>query len=88
MKWMREAELKHGRVSMLAVVGYLVQQYVHLPSPDGRYDVSNPIDAVFAVGASPLIQIFVGIGALESINHKGKLGMSDMFEVSVKQKLS
>jgi light-harvesting complex I chlorophyll a/b binding protein 1/light-harvesting complex I chlorophyll a/b binding protein 4 len=36
--------------------------------------VSNPIDAFFHVGASPIAQIFVTIGALESINHKGKLG--------------
>jgi hypothetical protein len=25
VKWLREAELKHGRVSMLAVTGWLVQ---------------------------------------------------------------
>jgi len=80
VKWLREAELKHGRVSMLAVVGWLVQSYgIHLPSPDGIYNTANPIDAVFAVGPSPLLQIIVGVGALESINHNGKLGMTDMF---------
>jgi light-harvesting complex I chlorophyll a/b binding protein 4 len=52
----------------------------HLPSPDGRYDVSNPIDAFFHVGASPIFQIFAFIGALESLNHNGKLSMIDMFE--------
>lgn len=56
---MREAELKHGRVSMLAVVGYLVQQVVHLPSPDGIYDVSNPIDAFFKVGPSVTGQVIL-----------------------------
>ena len=60
-----------------------MQQVVHLPSPDGRYDVSNPIDAFFHVGASPIAQIIVGIGALESINHKGKMGMSDMHKVII-----
>eukprot|EP01035_Chromulina_nebulosa_P066829 gene66829-91522_t len=56
-KWLREAELKHGRVSMLATVGWLVQAAgIHLPSPDGLYDVANPIDAFFHVGASPIAQ--------------------------------
>ena len=78
-KWLREAELKHGRVSMLAVVGWLAQMYgPHLPSPDGIYDKANPIDAFFAVGPSPIAQIFITIGALESINHNGKMGMTDM----------
>lgn len=30
---------------------------IHLPSPDGRYDVANPIDAFFHVGASPIAQV-------------------------------
>jgi light-harvesting complex I chlorophyll a/b binding protein 1/light-harvesting complex I chlorophyll a/b binding protein 4 len=78
-KWLREAELKHGRVSMLAAVGWLVQSAgIHLPSPNGIYDTANPIDAFFKVGPSPLFQIFLTIGALESINHNGKLGMMDM----------
>ena len=68
---------------MLAVVGWLTQSYgPHLPSPDGLYDVSNPIDAFFHVGPSPIIQIFTGIGALESLNHNGKLSMLNMFEDS------
>lgn len=57
---MQEAEIKHGRVAMLATVGWLVQQAgVHLPSPDGLFDVSNPIDAFFHVGASPLAQVIL-----------------------------
>ena len=83
VKWLREAELKHGRVSMLAVTGWLVQSAgLHFPSPDGIYDKANPIDAFFAVGASPIWQIIIGIGALESINHNGKMGMSDMHKDS------
>ena len=55
---MQEAELKHCRVAMLATVGWLVQQAgIHLPSPDGLYDVANPIDAFFHVGASPIAQV-------------------------------
>jgi light-harvesting complex I chlorophyll a/b binding protein 4 len=80
---MREAELKHGRVSMLAVVGWLVQAHgIHLPSDTGLYDTANPIDAVFHVGAGPLLQIVLGVGALEWLNHDGKMTMVDMHEGS------
>jgi hypothetical protein len=40
--------------------------------------VANPIDAFFHVGASPILQIVLTIGALESINHNGKMGMDNM----------
>lgn len=36
MDWMREAELKHCRVCMLAVVGMLVPEFVTLPVRRGR----------------------------------------------------
>jgi len=84
VKWMREAELKHCRVAMLAVTGWLVQQAgFHLPGD--AYTVSNPIDAFFHVGPSVWGQIFVGIGAMESLNHNGKLGMTDMHVDSDKE---
>ena len=34
---------------------------------------------------SPLAQIFVTIGALESINHNGKLSPADMFKDSTRE---
>mmetsp|Transcript_3234 Transcript_3234/g.9706 ORF Transcript_3234/g.9706 Transcript_3234/m.9706 type:complete len:206 (+) Transcript_3234:47-664(+) len=38
IKWMREAELKHGRMSMLAITGVMVQSAgIHLP---GNADIS------------------------------------------------
>ena len=71
---------------MLAVVGWLVTAAgVHLPSPDGLYDSTNPIDAFFKVGPAVWGQIFVGIGAMESINHEGKLGMMDMHKDSTRE---
>jgi hypothetical protein len=71
---------------MLAVVGWLVTQAgIHLPSPDGLYDVSNPIDAFFHVGPAVWGQTIIGIGAMESINHDGKMGMYDMHKDSKKE---
>ncbi|CAM9702530.1 unnamed protein product [Heterosigma akashiwo] len=78
IKWMREAELKHGRVSMLAVVGFLVSQAVHLPGP--AYQSTNPIEALSMVGPQPLAQIFLFCGFLEFTQNKGKMTMLDMFE--------
>jgi hypothetical protein len=81
-KWLREAEIKHGRVSMLAVVGFLTQQVgVHFPG--SLYETKNPIDAFFTVlhsdyAFNPIAQIFFGIGVLEWINHDGKVTMEDM----------
>ena len=81
-KWLREAELKHGRVSMLATVGFLVQSAgVHLPGD--LYTTKNPIDAFFTIlksdyGINPWLQIIVGIGILEWNNHDGKISMEDM----------
>ena len=81
VKWMREAELKNGRVAMLAVVGWLVTSAgIHLPSETGLYSVTNPIDAFFHVGPSVMGQIFCFCGALESLAHKGKMAPDNMFD--------
>ena len=78
---MREAELKHGRVAMLATVGYLCTQAgIHLPGNDGLYANPNPIDAVFQVGPAVMLQIVGLIGVLESLNHNGRLSMDNMHE--------
>jgi light-harvesting complex I chlorophyll a/b binding protein 1/light-harvesting complex I chlorophyll a/b binding protein 4 len=85
-KWLREAEIKHGRVSMLAVVGFLVQgSGIHLPG--ALYETANPIDAFFTILKSdypinPWIQIILTIGYLEWTNHDGKISMNDMHEGS------
>lgn len=47
----RAAELKHGRVCMLASVGYIVQGLYHLP--DGPFEATKPIDALIKVRPSP-----------------------------------
>lgn len=63
---------------MLAFLGVLVQEFVHLPSPL----FSNPVatDAFFQVPAGGLWQIFLACGLVEFISHRGKLSYSDMFD--------
>lgn len=66
-KWYREAELQHGRVAQLAVVGFLWPQlFGTFPSTD-KYDFGelNPVDAFFKCPSEALIQITIFIGALE-----------------------
>ncbi|CAM9216168.1 unnamed protein product, partial [Hapterophycus canaliculatus] len=77
-KFMRESELKHGRVAMLAVVGWLVSELVHLPGP--AYMSENPVDAMAAVGPGPMLQIFFFCGFLEWKFHNGKMTMDNMHE--------
>ena len=69
---LREVELKHGRISMLAVVGYLVQEAgVRLP---GAIDLSgktfasipNGFAAFKEIPAGGLVQLLFFVGVLES----------------------
>jgi hypothetical protein len=77
MKWLREAEIKHGRVCMLATVGFVVQQFVTLP---GVTPVEDSVMAPTVAGISPMLQIVFGVGAWELWTNKGKVTMMDMFE--------
>jgi light-harvesting complex I chlorophyll a/b binding protein 4 len=76
IKWMRESELKHGRAAMLAVVGFVGQQYVTLP---GMTHVDNSNLAPEAAGLSPMLQIVFGLGAIEWFSNKGNITMENMF---------
>lgn len=49
------AEIKHGRVSMLAVVGFLLTQYVHLP---GDQFQAGPLEALTTVPLGAQAQVF------------------------------
>jgi len=61
MDWLREAELKHCRVSMLAAVGFAFTDFYHLPGFD--YTTLEAHDACVASGA--MSQLLLWIGLLE-----------------------
>ncbi|CAN0222610.1 unnamed protein product [Ascophyllum nodosum] len=57
------AEIKHGRISMLAVVGFLLTQYVHLPGD--QFQV-GPLEAVTSLPLAVHVQIFSFIAVFEA----------------------
>jgi hypothetical protein len=60
INYVAAAELKHGRVSMLACLGFITQQYIHF-----RIDEPNPFAAASALGYGPNLQILSFIGVIE-----------------------
>lgn len=76
IKWMREAEIKHGRAAMLATVGFVVQEYWSLP---GYPLVADSNQAPAAVGLSSMLQWAVGCGIYEYWTNKGNITMENMF---------
>lgn len=61
-------EVKNGRVAMLACVGMLVQEFVHLPNP--MYSEPNPIKAIYSVPVEGWIQIIAFISLVELATFK------------------
>merc|ERR1719277_916777 len=61
VQWLREAEIKHGRVCMLAFVGMVVQQWAHIPGLPVEPDWTKALDACYAdkVAAIGVVQISV-----------------------------
>ena len=76
MKWLREAELKHSRVSMLATVGFVVQEFVTIP---GYTPVEDSTLGPTTVGLSAMLQIVFGVGIVEWWSNNGNVTMETMF---------
>ena len=56
----QQAEIKNGRVAMLATVGLAFQQFGHFRSPE-----ANPLKAHVALGYGPNLQVLFAIGCIE-----------------------
>ena len=67
LKWYRAAEIKHGRVCMLATLGIVVQGLnINLPNP--LFQESNAFQAwknIYAESPLALAQIIISIAAVE-----------------------
>jgi len=63
---LRSVELKHGRVCMLAALGYVVQEVYSWPNTEGYFDGSNPIATPASVPVFGLLQIVLVLGLIES----------------------
>jgi len=77
VKWMREAELKHGRICMLAATGCLVQEVVHLPGP--AFSQKMALNAWASAPRGGMISILAAIGLIELISNRFALTATDMF---------
>jgi hypothetical protein len=78
IKWLREAELKHGRVSMLATVGFVASQFASLPM-FATLHVDDSNAAPGAVGTSAMLQIVLSLGIVEVVSNGGNITMDTMF---------
>lgn len=64
LKYARWAEIKHGRICMLAVVGIIVQQLgIHLPG--SQFTNTDIFGAPGTVGWGSNVQIFLAIAGIE-----------------------
>ncbi|KAJ1637716.1 chlorophyll a/b-binding protein domain-containing protein, partial [Pavlovales sp. CCMP2436] len=70
----REAEIKHGRVCMLAVTGFIGQEVI-APYQQAPFNEINPINAFAAVPFLGIVQIVVLAGAIElaTRNYAGRI---------------
>ena len=68
LDWLRESEIKHGRIAMLATVGFIFPELYHLP--DYRFSAMNPLEAFLRVGFAPISQIVLFIMVCEAISYR------------------
>lgn len=69
LNYARWAEIKHGRICMLAICGMVVQQSgFHIPGE--QFTNTDIFGAVGSVGFAGNIQVLMAIGVAEGINFK------------------
>ena len=77
IKWLREAELKHARVAMLACAGIIGTSFLHLPGDVHEVGVVAAHDAAVKTGAMNQILFWTGLFEILSIK-----AITQMFEGS------
>jgi Chlorophyll A-B binding protein len=88
----RTAELKHGRVAQLAVIGYIVPEVFRFPgeiAPGLKFaDVPNGVAAIDAIPALGWAQIFFLIGAVDYYGFLGnfELGQAPSLDAAELEK--
>jgi hypothetical protein len=84
LTWYREAELMHGRICMIAAVGFIVPGFVTFAGNDwtgvDAYKLTNPLEAAGGAPGLALVQIFAFMGYLEfkRINYITEKGVDYM----------
>jgi|EP00970_Alexandrium_tamarense_P017190 hypothetical protein len=69
INWFREAELKHGRQAMLAVVGMVVPEFVRIPGEAFSFEaIPNVLDAHDALLDTSMKQILLWISLMEAMS--------------------
>ncbi|CAE7658448.1 unnamed protein product, partial [Symbiodinium microadriaticum] len=68
IKWLRESELKHGRVCMLATIGFVAEQYWQLPGFDAAPDA---LQAIYVAPANATGVLLFLAGYIESSSYGG-----------------
>lgn len=81
-KYMRESELKHGRVAMLATLGFVAPEFgLRFPgAPAEVYGHANPLIAATSIPASSWAGLIFASGVVEYLSYNGKMSMMDMFD--------
>jgi Chlorophyll A-B binding protein len=69
LPWFKESELRHGRTAMLAVVGFIVPDFVRIPGDIYSFEhVPHPSDAhEIMIKDGPLTQLLLWVGLWELI---------------------
>lgn len=69
VNWFREAELKHGRQAMLAVVGLVVPEFIRIPGEQFSFEaIPKVIDAHDALLDTSMKQILLWISLWEAMS--------------------
>jgi hypothetical protein len=69
LTWYREAELMHGRICMVAVVGFIAPGFGTFAGNEwtgvNAYSTTNPLEAIGAAPGAALFQIFAFMSIME-----------------------